>query len=207
MNTVTESPQLQESKHPDFIKIQGQTFAEYTIIYHINDCYAIDELSKFRDKHQLLFQKFKNNKQQFNLALLDSRFPNIVADLALDVFLNNVTSFNDYILSKKSIIVIDTVIDEAYFKYKFFLFIHYLLYSDIASTKTLYKGEVETNKVFCIKNANGEIDFYSIYDQNKLQLLLLNKMKLEIDTNASSISKTEVRLCFKISGHVDNKGQ
>jgi len=53
----------------------------------------------------LLFQKFENKIQQMNLVLVDSYFPIILADLPLEVFINRVESFTEYIEANKSLSV------------------------------------------------------------------------------------------------------
>lgn len=181
----------------NIIKLKGKFFSEYKIIYHINDCFSVKKLSNFNSKHQLLFQKFENKVQQINLVLIDSFFPVILADVALEVFLNKVNSFNEYIEAKKPIIVFDANRDKDYFKHKFFTFIHLLLYSEIDSDK-ICKGDIQTDKIFCIRNDLSELQFYSIYEQSQLQLMLLDRMNLEINFKSSSISKEEVKLNLQI---------
>ena len=180
-----------------FTKLKGKVFAEYKIIYHINDCFSIKELSDFQMKHQLLFQKFESKVQQMNLLLVDSLFPAILADVAIDVFLNNVKSFNEYIDSKKMIKIFEYDRDKSFIKHKFFTFIHLLLYSDINS-EMICNVDKQTDKIFCLKNDADAIQFYTIYEQSQLQLMLLDKMKLEINFKSSTISKDEVKLDFRI---------
>lgn len=186
-----------ENGRPNFVNLKGKLLGEYKIVYHINNCYSIKSLSGIKFKNQLLFQKFSSKNQQMNLVLVDSFFPVILADLALEVLLNEKISFHQYIQTKKTMVVIDSRTDKDYFKYKFFMFIHHLLYSEIASEKVC-KGETMTEVVYCLKGRVEKIDFYSYYEQCKLQLLLLKKLKLEIDLGRSTISKDSVSLCLKI---------
>ncbi|MBP6303057.1 MAG: HpaII family restriction endonuclease [Bacteroidia bacterium] len=178
----------------DFINLKNLVLAEYKINYHINDCFSINKLEDVSSKHQLLFQKFESRVQQSNLLfMVDSIFPIILSDLALDVLLGKVTSFSEYIYAKRSPIEIGILANEEYLKYKFFQFVHSLLYSDVSSKKVC-DGTLKTNKVFCIKNESGEIDFYTFYEQQVLQLLLLDKLKLEIDLKSSTVSKFNVKI-------------
>jgi hypothetical protein len=187
-----------KAPHADFINLKNFVLAEYKINYHINDCFSITKLQGVSSKHQLLFQKFESRVQQSNLLfMVDSIFPIILSDLALDVLLGKVKSFREYIQAKRSPIEIGILANEEYLKYKFFQFVHSLLYSDVSSKK-LCDGTPKTNKVFCIKNESGEIGFYTFYEQQELQLLLLDKLKLEIDLSSSTISKHSVKLCLKI---------
>jgi hypothetical protein len=59
---------VQNGTNLTFIKLHNTIFAEYNIIYHINDNFSIRELSEFLNKYQLLFIKFENKVQQLNLG-------------------------------------------------------------------------------------------------------------------------------------------
>lgn len=122
-----------EERNSIFINLNNLTFAEYVIVYRINDLYSINVLSKFSSKHQLLFQRFERKNQQMNLMFVDSIFANILADVTLEVFLNETTSFSKYIGSQSKIKLVARKDEDRFFKYKFLNFIHMLLYSDIAT--------------------------------------------------------------------------
>src|SRR5690242_11629687 len=105
---------------PNFIHLNKLIFANYKIIYHINDSYKIKNLSSVHSKHILLFQKFSNKVQQMNLIIVDDIFPILLADVALSSLLNNISSFNDYaLIADKKLLLIDTINNKDYFKYKF----------------------------------------------------------------------------------------
>ena len=114
-----------------FIHLKGKAFAEYKIIYHINDGYSIKELSRFTANYQLLFQKFSSKIQQMNLMYIDSIFPIHLADVARETLLKGVSSFREYSLLKKEFIVISARRDTDYFRIKFYDFILQLLFSNI----------------------------------------------------------------------------
>ena len=182
-------------KTEEFELLKGKIFAEYSIEYHINDCFSVKNLNGFYSKHQLLFQKFSSRVQQMNLVLIDSYFPLILAHVALEAFFNKVNSFREFVKSNRSVISIDNVNDEDYLTFKFTNYIHQLLYSEISSKKVC-KGELNTKKVYCLKNSFGELEFYSIFEHNKLKDLLFDKLKIEIDLLKSSVSGQNVKLNF-----------
>jgi len=188
--------QLEENQR-DFINLKGKNFADYQIIYHINDCYQITDLSRFRTKDQLLFQKFESKEQQMNLMYVDTIFPILLSELALFVFVDEVKSFEDYLKLKKQVRILQIESDKFYLKYKIIDFIKQLVYSNIAG-KTYSNGHFYNDRIYCIKNDFGEIDFYSIIDQLKLFNFLIKKIKLEIDFNSSRVTENEVNLCLKI---------
>lgn len=181
-----------------FINLSNKTFAEYSFVYSINDTYSINELTKFSNKQQLLFQRIKNQNQNLNLLFVDSVFSNILADLTLEVFINNTKTFNQYLSSINKIKLVDEKNEQQFYKYKFFNFIHFLLYSEIALNK-IYDGEINTDIVYCQKNTSGEIEYFSIYDQAELQLKLLDDLQLEINMDSSNISNQIITLCLRIS--------
>lgn len=189
--------QMQE-RESTFTTLSGKTFATYCFVYRINDSYSVSELSKFHSKHQLLFQKIEERNHQLNLMFVDSVFTNILADVTLEVFLKGISSFNQYSSSKRKIKLVDEKDESQYFKYKFYNFIHMLLYSDIASN-TVFNGREFADRVYCLRNSFGDIDYYSIYEQTTLQQKLLDELFLEIDDKKSSISSQEVKLVLRIS--------
>jgi hypothetical protein len=186
-----------EERKSTFITLGNRYFAEYVFIFRINDAYSINELSKFHGKHQLLFQKLEKKNQQLNLMFVDSVFSNILADVTLEVFLNGINSFNQYSSSKNKIKLVDEKDERQYFKYKFYNFIHMLLYSSIASN-SIFNGEIFSDRIYCLKNKFGKIEYFSIYEQANLQLKLLDELNLKIDFESSSVSNQEVKLCLNI---------
>ncbi len=195
MTTIT--PITQETQKETFIHLNDRTFAHYKIIYRINDGYAVRDLTQIHSKHLLLFQKFSNKIQQMNLMLVDSIFPIHLADVALEVLMNNVSSFKEYILLKKKFTVLDPKRDEQYFNYKFKTFIHHLLFSNIASHEVC-KGIVKHDKVYTLNYQFDEMEYFSPLGISKLIDGVLDKMKLKIDFNQSKILKEEVELKLRI---------
>lgn len=182
----------------NFIHLKGKVFAEYKIIYRINDGYAIKELNRFSSKYQLLFQKFSSKIQQTNLMFVDSIFPLHLADVALETFLHGVSSFREYAFMEKKFTVIDTKTDIKYFRNKFYDFILHLLFSNI-SAEDFFKEEMQRDNVYYLKNETNAINYYSFYEQRELQSLLFDKMQLQINLSNSFIREQEVTLCFVIS--------
>lgn len=191
-------PIQNEKNQPNFIHLKNKTFAEYNFIYHINDGYIVKELMKFNDRNQLLFQKISNKVMQMNLMIVDSVFPLLLSDVVLFVLLNKSESFHNYINANKRIFISNKEYNIDLLKYKFRQFIHYLLYSDIAS-EIVFTGSIDSYKVYYLKDVKGELKYYSIYEQNELQELMFNRMKLEINFKKSIIRKDEAEICLRIS--------
>jgi len=198
MMTKIFSPTLRETTQPNFIHLKNITFAEYNFIYHINDGYNVKELTGFNDRNQLLFQKITNKVKQMNLMMVDTVFPLLISDVVMAVFLDKFTSFQKYTDAIKRIILSNWEYDRELLKYKFRQYIHYLLFSDISS-EIVFKGNIDSSKVYYLKNENRELKYYTFYDQNELQEVMFHKMKLEIDLKKSFIREDEVEICLRIS--------
>jgi hypothetical protein len=188
--------QIKESKST-FINLKNQNFAKYFFIYRINDAYSINELSKFQSKNQLLFKKIQSKDQQLNLIIVDSIFSIILADVTLEVFLQNINTFKQYLSLKSKIKIVNENDESRFFNYKFYKFIHLLLYSNIASNNVFNEKEY-FDRVYYLKNKLGVIEYFSIYEQTILQQRLLDSLNLKFDFALSSISNQEVKLCLKI---------
>jgi hypothetical protein len=186
-----------EERESTFINLNNLTFAEYVIIYRINDMYSINELSKIHNKHQLLFQRFESKGQQMNLAFVDSILANILADVTLEVLIKEKTSFSQYLRSKSKFKLVAEKKEEQFFKFKFLNFIHMLLYSDIAANLA-FNGKEISDRIYYLKNEHGGLEYFSIYEQSILKNKLLSELKLKIDFDRSHISNQEVKLCLKL---------
>lgn len=182
---------------PSFIPLNNKTLAEYTFLYHIRDEFAFTELEQVANKWQLSFLKLNNKQQQFNLLLVDSMFINIFSDLALDVFLHQVKSFEQFIDSPSRLLIFD-VDDQKYFlRHKFLQFLNLFLFSDVASYSPCH-GTIFSERVYCLKNKSAELEYYSILEQSQLQLKLIKDLKLSIDFSKSQIINQSLNLVLKI---------
>lgn len=197
MNILQSTPAELSLKYPklDFIHLKGKIFGEYNIIYRINDCYSIKELDKIVAKDQLLFQKYGSKIQQFNIIIVDSVFPAILADLTLEVLLKKISSFNEYINLKKDSIIISRRWDQEFYRYKFQTFIHYFAFSNI-HTQEICKGEIDTERVY-YKKSNDGVEYYPIYCLHQFQEMLLGQMEIKVDYSKSFIFNQEASICLQ----------
>ncbi len=199
MNITTQELNDWKIKAPkaNFIHLKDITFAEYNIVYYVRDFNSVKSLSDLTNINTSSFISFDSDVQYLNLILIDSIFSSIIADLGLNVFLKNVSSIKEYITKEKEIKRFDSLCGEEPIKYKFFNFIHLLVYSNIASEE-VSNGNIDSSKIYYFKNKNNEIQYYSIYEQNELQLYLIDNMKLEIDLKKSFIEEDEATICLRI---------
>ena len=194
------NPNIQRAFEEDkreFIQLKGVTLATYTIVYRINDCYVFTDLSHIHSKFQLLFQRFENLHQQRNLMLVDSVFPVLMADIALEVLLGNVCTLQEYICSKKTLKMVSNGYEELFLPYKFHDFIELLVYSDIAS-KHSSKVERDFHRIYCCKSTADELEYFTLFERLKLSDYLMREMRLEIDWKKSGIKGHKARLCLRL---------
>ncbi|HRZ96519.1 MAG TPA: HpaII family restriction endonuclease [Paludibacter sp.] len=181
----------------DFINLKSLKFTEYEIIFRVNVGYIIKSINNISVKEQLLFQRFNNKNQQLNLMLIDSVFPIILADMALLVLLGKIKNLNDYLNSNERIVFPQVINDKIYFERKIMDFINGLLYGEVGG-KVVWNGETDNRKIFCMKNNNGELEFFSIYDRKKLFEILISKMIFDSsDSQFINDNRREVKVCLK----------
>ena len=173
--TLAKTVQLPTQEKPNFINLTNRKFAEYEILFRVNDVFELNSINDIKFKEHLLFQRFKNKNQQLNLMLIDSAFDLILADIALLVLLGKITNLKDYINSKERIVFPQIINDKDYFERKIMDFINGLLFGEVGGKKE-WNGETDNRRVFFIKNPNDELVFYSIYESKNLFELIKSKI-------------------------------
>jgi len=186
-----------ESDQKIFVKLEKMSLAEYSIVYSLADGFDILDLPDLNLKNQLFFEKFENLNQQQNLMYVDRFFPQVLADLALEVLLGNVGSLSDYIHAPKSFVVPDIDDEELYYNYKLKDFIEYLLYSDIALTKAS-SGNKNYEQFSLAKNILAEFGYCSLYERLKLYDYLMLNLQIRVSVVNSSLVENELVLRIKI---------
>ena len=194
-NTI--HPIVNEAGSPKYIHLKEKLLAEYVLIFQINKAYDVKDISQFHSKHQLLFQKLENRHQELNLMMIDSIFSTVLADLAQEVLLGKVSSLHQYISLKNAADYVDLFIQPKLLKFKFHDFIHHILYQDLAKKKP-FKGNIDCNKVYYLKDETNEINYYSMYEQKSLYEILYQKLQLDIDMAKSCIKKDKAHVCLRI---------
>lgn len=183
-----------------FIHLKNKTLGEYEFVFRINDGFSIQTPSKISNKYQLLFKKLESKVQQLNLMFVDSIFASILADVAQEVFINEIGSFDQYIESKNKVSLTDIKDEADFLKAKFNYFVHLLIYGDIATNK-IFNGEYRMDRVYYLKDENKEIEYFSPYEQSTLQTKLLKDLSLQINENKTTISDQELHLSLQIVYH------
>lgn len=171
----------------DFIPLRNKTFASYEFVYRINDGYSISCIDGFKDKSQLLFQRMSSKTQQLNLMMIDSVFPLLLADVALEVFLNKINTLERLMRTEPRLASVKVEDEQFFIRHKLEQFIYHLLFSEIANDEP-YHGITDSRRVFCLKQ-DGELTFYSIFERRALEQLMMEQLQLTIDMDNSKISE------------------
>ncbi len=109
-----------------FIHLDRLNLGEFSITYHVNDGFVIDDLSRISMKEQLLFQKMESHNQQLNLMMVDSVFPLMMAEMATMILIKGPMTCEQYVQTG------NPVYGEFLMEHKLHQFIHHLLYADVA---------------------------------------------------------------------------
>lgn len=181
----------------NFIRLDRFYYGQYNFIYNINNGYCINESLKKIEKHQLLFKKISNSKQQLNMMFVDSIFHNILADFVIEVLQNKIKTFKEYcdLKSKRSFFA--TTFSKTYFEIKFKQYFRQLLFG---YTSLVLKNDQDdgAKNIYYLKNGNTELEYFSIYEQNQLSELLFNKLILSINFTKSVLKTNSLKVNFEI---------
>ncbi len=181
----------------DYINLSNRQFAEYKIVFRVNELHKLNNIGDFRFKEQLSFERYENNNLQSNLMLLDSNLQIIIADIALLVSLRKINNLNDYIYSNERISFPAIKNDKSYFERKIMDFLNGLLYGEVAAND-IWNGDTDGKRIYCYKNRNNELKCYSIYESMALYDLLKNSMKITLILSEIDSCK-RVSACLKYS--------
>ncbi len=153
------------------IDLAGSVLAGYSIVYKTNLISSISTFEDITDKSFLRPHSFEFFHQQNNLVFIDFRFPNILADLALDVYFDCRNSIKQYIDIKLPSSNGSSKFDNLNIHSLFEKFFYYLFFSDISSLHYSV-GAINTQVIYKIDNGSSVNEFnYLTYD-NQFELLL-----------------------------------
>jgi len=148
---------------------------------------AIDTRSKIVDRitairaldNSLKFVHVANPTFENNLILIDSRLPEIVAELVLRFYSSKTSRLADLLASvaAENPLGFNTDCDHPYYSYKVKRFL-----TDIAlgmMPSKMWTGELHATGGYLIVKEDGEVLCYHIYNRNSFEDYLLNNTRLE----------------------------
>ena len=180
----------------NYISLNGYSVANYSICYQLKDEEYASIPTLLTSKQQVSAKRFHQFNQQNNLVFVDMLFPNILADIALEVYLGNATTFAEYLYLPKTYTIINEKQDARFLNIRIRKFIEYILFSDIQVNK-LSSGELNYDHYFSFSDETS-ILFYSNLNTSDLIELCFERMKLTIDYSTSSIHSNEFVINLQI---------
>jgi hypothetical protein len=180
-----------------YSELNGQTLATYTICYELK-CEAESFAGlHLNSKQEVSPKRFELFHQQNNLIFVDMLFPNILADIALEVYMQKVNTLANYLLLPKTYQIVNEELDAKFLNEKIRKFVEYILYSDINQNKQS-AGTLNYAQHYSYTNTKNEIWFFSELNKSELIELALSAMVISIDQENSLLNGSELKLCVCI---------
>lgn len=176
-------PTQQKPTPSNFIPLNNIKLGCYTFLFKVPPSYHIKTPEQFSSKTQLYFLDIKPKRLFTNLEYVDSVFYRIWADAALLLFLGKIKSMEDYISSPHIQRFTAKGDDEIYLRHKFWQFLHYLLYGDIGFNKA-FTGNTNLHRIYCLKDAEGQLQYFPLYVEKELMPFLMKELKLRIEPSS-----------------------
>jgi hypothetical protein len=180
-----------------YSELNGQTLATYTICYELK-CEAESFAGlHLNSKQEVSPKRFELFHQQNNLIFVDMLFPNILADIALEVYMQKVNTLANYLLLPKTYQIVNEELDAKFLNEKIRKFVEYILYSDINLNKQS-AGALNYSQHYSYTNTKNECWFFSELNKTELIELALSTMVVSIDKENSLLNGSELKLCVCI---------
>jgi|JI10StandDraft_1071094.scaffolds.fasta_scaffold87453_4 hypothetical protein len=186
---------------PAFIKLKNQTIASYAIQYNINQCFNFQKIEQLKSTYQFYYKGMLKKEHVYELMLVDTAFAAVIGKLAQEVLFGKVKTLNDFLLMHQQSSIINGYTDAFYYQFKFEHWLMHLFFPEAGlklHKKSITKVTSNTRSVYFLKNANGELSYFSIFESKKLFELLIHKMQLRIDLKHSKIENEVLTLILSL---------
>lgn len=132
--------------------------------------------------------------QYLNLMLVDSRFPEILADVALMASWSGKLKLRELVEQLVRINHFNREYAQVFYQRKFYDFLKLLLYSNLNSRDVCH-GKMDYSRIYCSKDSNGEVQFLNCYQQNILVECVLENCicKIKTEIRKSVVYKMSVK--------------
>ena len=182
--------QILNTTTPKFIKLENLQLIEVEF-----EC----EADSTREKIKI--NGISNQLLRLNLMLVDSKFPEILAETALSANTLEQCTLEQIVAELILHSQFSKEYAARYYQYKINSFLHLLLYSNLA-TNDVCQGVIDSSRVYLYKTKQGDLHYFSIFDQNNLFNLIQQGCvcKSSIVTEAGSTKK--VILTLRMPSHL-----
>lgn len=136
------------------------TNPHFTPLHNLHLCTFALQYSELPNG-QFEFLRLSNNVQRCNLMLVDSAFPEILAAAALYVCKSRPCTPEQVIQNLATQSHYDREFAPLFYRTKFYRLFEMVFFSNISSS-AVCKGEIDNTKVYCLKNASGVLEYYSL---------------------------------------------
>lgn len=132
---------------------------------------------------KLVFEKMDNELYECNLVLIDSRLPEILAELVLQFYSGKINSVSELTqkLQTENPLGFNNSSSYNFYEYKITRFLEEVAYG-MVPTK-VWGGKYKANEGCLIAKENGDIVCYHIYNKNLFEDYLFHNTKLETVSN------------------------
>lgn len=164
---------------PKFIKLENLQLIEVEFACEVDST-----------RKKIKIAGISNRLLRLNLMLVDSKFPEILAEAALSANTLEQCTLEQIVAELILHSQFSKEYAARYYQYKISSFLQMLLYSNLA-TNEVCKGVIDSSRVYLYKTKQGDLHYFSIYDQNKLFNLIQQECvcKTSIVTEAGSTKK------------------
>ena len=171
--------QIPVTTTPKFIKLENLQLIEVEF-----ECEVDSTQGKIK------FNGISNQLLRLNLMLVDSKFPEILAEAALRANKLEQCTLEQIVAELTLHSQFSKEYAARYYQYRINSFLHLLLYSNLAANEVC-KGVIDSSRIYLYKTKQGDLHYFSIYDQNKLFDLIQQECvcKTWIVTDARSTKK------------------
>jgi hypothetical protein len=192
---------ITQTNAPNFIKLKNQTIASYAIQYNINPCFNFQKIEQLKSTHQFYYKGMLKKEHVYELMLVDTAFEEVIGKLAQEVLLGNVKTLNDFLLLHHQSTIIKGYTDAFYFQYKFEQWLMQLFFPEEnvnlnKQSKTQFAAN--TKSVYVVKNKEGELTYFSLFESKQLFEMLFDMMQLRIDLKKSKIENETLTLFMNL---------
>lgn len=163
----------------DFIKLHQLHLGEYVFVYRSEIVDSEDGKISNSEIQRYQFVGIENKNQELNLFYIDSTFPKLLAEVTRNVYEFKFECLNDFLEYKFNHLNTQAEFEQQLMKKRFLDFLHLLFYADLSNPK-VNQIHFNNDKIYCSRNENVELVFYTIYELKTLLDRLMNHMKFHI---------------------------
>ncbi|MCK6640982.1 MAG: HpaII family restriction endonuclease [Bacteroidia bacterium] len=143
---ITTTPKFIKLENLQLIKVEFECEVDFT-------------------REKIKINGISNQLLRLNLKLVDSKFPEILAEAALRANTLEQCTLEQIVAELISHSHFSKEYAARYYQHKINSFLQLLLYSNLATNEDC-KGVIDSSLVYLYKTKQGDLRYFSIYDQN-----------------------------------------